>query len=220
MIKTTLSVITMMVIGMSGLNAGVNIAINENEGKKGVVVEAEEPTMVTPTPSTSGYDDTIIYARGAKDIYEVGEEIRVQLKIKRDAYIYFWTISNSGKGYLILPNDFESFNKYERRVEYVVPNNGSDYSFVSDREGIENVYILATNKKIKLDTIENIFDSKSGGIVPTATSKSIKNFVTKDIQVIAKKERMKYDIAYFSLNIENKRRVESTQSTINININR
>ena len=220
MIKTTLSVITAMVIGISGLSAdettkGVNIAIDAN---KGVVVEAE-PT-ITPSPSTSKYNDTIIYAKGAKKIYEVGEEIRVQLKIKRDAYIYFWTISNSGKGYLILPNNFESFNKYKRKVEYVVPNNGSDYSFVSDREGREDVYVLATDKKINASTIKNIFRSKSGGIVPTATSKSIKNFVTKDIQVIAKKENIKYDIAYFSLRIKNKEQVAPAQTNINININR
>jgi len=216
---TTLSVIVAMVMGISGLSAdeavkGMNIAIDTN---KGVVVEPEQ--IVTPTPSASRYNDTIVYARGAKKIYEVGEEIRVQLKIKRDAYIYFWTISNNGKGYLIVPNDFESFNKYKRKIEYVVPNNGSDYSFVSDREGIEDVYVLATNKRIEATTIRNIFNSKSG-VIPTASSKSINNFITKDIQVIAKKENLKYDIAHFSIKVKNSQKVAPAGTNINININR
>ncbi len=207
MLKTTLSVITMASISLSGLHAGVSqtkdiqvVLAGTNE-----VVVVRPSHYTPPAPATTGYADTITHARSSKKTYTAYEPITIQLKLKRDAYIYFWTVSHDGKGYLILPNNFESFNKYKSTTEYVVPEKSARYNFVSDREGVEQVYVLATDKKINKKKIETIFNEKVSGIIPRATSKSIQNFITKDIRVIAKEQDLKFDMVSFSIQINAKR---------------
>ena len=258
MLKKTLSAVTAIVIGVSGLNADVTdksiaVSIDQNAGsKKGIVVEAmppvvqtttatssssasasthttsqvvhtnrvvQQPTAVqvmTPAPSSGGYDDTIVYASGAKNNYLVGESIKIKLQLKRNAYIYFWTVGSSGNSYRILPNSLESYNKYTANTAYVVPERSASYDFVSDRAGVEQVYVLATSKKINQSKLEAIFNQRAGGVIPMATNKSIKNFVTKDIQVIARNQKLKYDIASFQIQVHEKNPVGSV---INITVN-
>ena len=214
MLKTTLSTITALLITMSGLNADVSnksVVIEDIGAKKGIVVEAVVPTpaqIMTPAKPSAGYNDTIIYAKGAKSNYSVGEPIKIQLKLKRQAYIYFWTVSANGNGYLILPNNLESFNKYKANSHYVVPERSADYEFISDRAGVEQVFVLATNKKIDKAQIESIFHKR------LATNKSVRNFITKDIIVIAKKKSMKYDIASFQIGVQDKRQSTSINITV------
>ena len=218
MLKTTLSTITALLITATTLNA--EIAIEDIGGaKKGIVVEAVEPTqaqIMTPARPSVGYGDTIVYAKGAKSNYRVGEPIKIQLKLKRDAYIYFWTVSANGNGYLILPNNLESYNRYRANSHYVVPERSADYEFVSDRAGVEQVFVLATNKKIDRGQIEAIFNQRAGGVIPRATNKNIRSFVTKDIVVIAKQKNMKYDIASFRIGVQGKRQ---GATSVNITVN-
>lgn len=240
MLNKTLSAITAIVIGTSGLAAdtmdkSVSVSINPDMGsKKGVVVidtssapqvvaPVAQPRILKPTAaqviqpavSSSGYADTIVYASGAKNYYEVGESIKIKLKLKRRAFIYFWTIGSSGKSYRILPNNLESYNDYKANTNYVVPPRSAAYDFVSDSEGIEQVYVLATNKKINQAKLESIFNQRAGGIVPMATNKSIKKFMTKDIQVIARTQNLKYDIESFQIQVRNK----NAAANVNIYIN-
>lgn len=240
MLNKTLSAITAIVIGTSGLAAdtmdkSVSVSINPDMGsKKGVMVidtsstpqvvaPVAQPRILKPTAaqviqpavSSSGYADTIVYASGAKNYYEVGESIKIKLKLKRRAFIYFWTIGSSGKSYRILPNNLESYNDYKANTNYVVPPRSAAYDFVSDSEGIEQVYVLATNKKINQAKLESIFNQRAGGIVPMATNKSIKKFMTKDIQVIARTQNLKYDIESFQIQVRNK----NAAANVNIYIN-
>jgi hypothetical protein len=221
MLKTTLSTITALLITATALNADVNnksIAIDDIGAKKGIIVEATEPTpaqVMTPAKPSNGYGDTIVYARSAKSNYRVGEPIKIQLKLKRDAFIYFWTVSANGNGYLILPNNLESYNRYKANTNYVVPERSASYEFVSDRAGVEQVFVLATNKKISTNQIKAIFNQRAGGVIPKANNKSIRNFVTKDIVVIAKQNNMKYDIASFKIGIQDNRPVTSVNITVN-----
>ena len=248
MLRTTLSAITAIVIGVSGLSAdgtdkSIAVSIDQNAGsKKGIVVEATHPLVQTttatsstqttsqvvhhtntvaqptsaqvmrPAPSSSGYDDTIVYASGAKNNYLVGEAIKIKLKLKRNAYIYFWTVGSSGKSYRILPNNLESYNRYRANTNYVVPENSASYDFVSDRAGVEQVYVLATSKKISQSKLESIFNQRAGGVIPMASNRNIKNFVTKDIQVIARNQKLKYDIASFQIQVH----APQPASTVNI----
>jgi len=214
---------TAIVIGTSGLSAetadkSVSVSIPDAGAKKGIIVVETTPPVerataaqtIRPATSTAGYSDTIVYASGAKNNYTVDEPIHIKLKLKRKAYIYFWTISANGKGYLILPNDLESFNTYKAKTNYVVPERSADYDFVSDRAGVEQVYVLATDKKIKLSKIKSIFQNRQ------ATNKDIKKFVTKDIKVIARTQKLKYDIASFQIQVHDK---QPTPANINITIN-
>jgi hypothetical protein len=255
MLNKTLSVITAIVIGTSGLSAdamdkSVSVSINPDLGSKKSVIVVDtssapqvvapvahtaqprrvvqqpqavaprilKPTaaqVIQPTASSTGYEDTIVYASGAKNYYEVGESIKIKLHLKRKAFIYFWTIGSSGNSYRILPNNLESYNYYQANTDYVVPPRSAAYDFVSDREGIEQVYVLATNKKINQAKLESIFSQRAGGIVPMATNKSIREFITKDIQVIARTQNLKYDIESFQVQVRNK----NAAANVNIYIN-
>ena len=261
MLNRTLSAITAIVIGVSGLSAEGSRGINLRMGADGVSdiqkgmavignqsqsysqptqryqdgnsyqnyqpVESYQPISAPePVRVSSNFADTIVYAKAVKDTYRVNKPIRIQLKLKRDAYIYFWTISRDGRGYLILPNNFEGSVKYRANTRYVVPHNSADYQFVSDRAGVENLYVLATNKRISKNKIQSIFSQKAGGVIPRAKASSINKFVEKDLQVIAKKQNLKYDIKHFSINVlanqqqSRPQRQQPARQNVNIYINR
>lgn len=211
MSKTILSLITILALGTTSIQA--------QEKDIGVVAsthtQATSHTSARHSSHTRNYDDTIIYASAAKKHYSVDEPIQIRLKLKRDAYIYFWTVASNGEGYLILPNDFESFNKYKKRKAYVVPERSADYDFISDRAGVEKVYVLATDKKISSRKISQVFSQKVGGIIPKASSKSINDFMTKDIKVIARNQKLNYDLVDFSIEVHDKNPRNNTSITIN-----
>ena len=235
MLNKTLSIVTAIVIGTSGLSAdtmnkSVSVSIPNQDSKKGIMVidtstqqsvapvaQPVQPRNLQPTPaqniqpapSTHGYSDTIVYASGVKNYYEVGESIKIKLKLKRKAFIYFWTVGSSGKAYRILPNSLESYNTYKANTNYVVPPRSASYDFKSDREGIEQVYVIATNKKIGTSKLKSIFAQKS------VSHKSMKSFISKDIQVVARNQNLKYDIQKFQIQVRNKK----PASNVNIYIN-
>ena len=242
MLNKTLSAITAIVIGTSGVSAesmdkSVSVSVNDQGLKKDVIVvdtsttpeevvapmaqtieprrvvyqpiiEATDAQVMQPAISSRGYDDTIIYANGVKNYYEVGESIRIKLKLKRKAFIYFWTVGSSGNSYRILPNSLESYNSYKAYTNYVVPHRSASYDFKSDREGIEQIYVLASNKKINTAKLQSIFAQKS------VSNKSMRKFMTKDIQVVARNQNLKYDIASFQIQVRDR-----NNGNVNIYIN-
>jgi len=210
MFKIALSAIAVAMVATATLSAQTSITVSSED--KGVKVEAitrvstcdVTPNQnIQPAPSSADYSDTIVYAKPVKKSYHPYESIKVRLKLKRDAYIYFWTVSSDGKGYLILPNNFESYHKYKKDIDYVVPERSADYEFVSDREGVERIFVLATNKQISNKKLKSIFETKKKGAMPVASNKAIKSFVTKDIQVIARRKNLKYDIEAFNIKVKN-----------------
>ena len=155
--------------------------------------------VVKPTPS---YKDTIIYAKPAKKMFKVGEAIQLRLKLKNKSSLYVWTVGRDGRGYMILPNEFQSYNSFKKNYAYVFPEKSLKFEFQSDRAGTEHVYILATSKPISNKRMKAIFNKKVGNY-PTASATATKNFTTKDIHVIAKKEGLQYDIAHIAIQIGN-----------------
>lgn len=210
MIKTTMSIVTIAVLGMSGLSAetvSISDTAKEADSKKDIVVVATAPAPVvnTPVAAVETYADTIISTKGVKNHYTVGEEIKIKFALKRDAYIYFWTLSHTGKGYLILPNDFNVVKQYKSKKEIVVPEASAKYQFSSDREGVEEVFVLATSKPLNPNSIKEIFSDMSGGVVPTASKGKVAKFLSKDIVVLAKQEKFEYDVESFLVQIHEKK---------------
>jgi hypothetical protein len=156
--------------------------------------------IVEPTPS---YNNTIIYAKPAKKYYRVGEAIKLRLKLKNKSHLYIWTVGRNGQGYMLLPNRFNGYNRFKRNYAYVFPERSLNFEFQSDQAGTEHVYILATNKPISTAKMESIFNKKVGNY-PTASARATKDFTTKDIHVIAKREHLKYDIAHVAIQVVEK----------------
>ena len=226
MLNKTLSVITALAITISNLNAesiNKNMKIVPKIQKEEVNYTQESSYYSTaqnydeefgyqePYPPaekivkpTNNYSDVIIYAKPHKKRYRVHEPIRIQLKLKKSSYVYMWTVGYDGRGYMILPNNFTSYNKFKSYYRYVVPENSSKYEFQSDRVGVEHLYILVTNKPISSTKMKSIFNKEIGGY-PTASANATKSFTTKDIHAIAKKENFEYDITHLSINIGNRR---------------
>jgi hypothetical protein len=153
--------------------------------------------IVEPTPS---YSNTIIYAKPAKKYYRVGEAIRIRLKLRKKSNIYIWTVGYDGRGYMIMPNRFNGYNRFKSHYAYVFPERSLNYEFQSDRAGTEHIYILATSKPISRAKMESIFNQRVGNY-PTASARATKDFTTKDIHVIAKRENLEYDIAHVAIGI-------------------
>ena len=220
MLKTTLSVVAITVLGMSTLYAEAKlqtktpiVLVNDtaNSAVKNIGVGARVSTHVNttihtdvrttnkPTLSVKKYDDTIVHTKALKNHYAIGEKIKIELELKRDAYIYFWTISHDGKGYLILPNDFNVVKKYQAKKS-IIPEKTALYDFASDRAGVEEVFVLATSKPISFNQFSKIFNTKSG-LIPTASQSNISIFIQKDIFAIAKQEKFQYDMQSFLIQI-------------------
>jgi len=192
MLKITLSLVTAVVLGVSGdiTDKSINISIDDNHSNitKNIrvvptaVININQSSNPAPIIDEVNYDNNIDYARGVKNNYLVGEDIKVKLFLKMDSYIYFWTIGSNGKGYLILPNDFNTVKQYRANMEHVIPEDNADYQFVSDRVGVEEVFVLATSKPISFKKIQGIFNSKSG-VIPTASRDSINSFMKLELEV-------------------------------------
>ncbi len=233
MLKITLSLVTAVVLGVSGdiTDKSINISIDDNHSNTNITKNIRVvPTAVININQSSNPDpivdevnyDAIDYARGFKNNYLVGEDIKVKLFLKMDSYIYFWTIGSDGKGYLILPNDFNTVKQYRANMEHVIPEDNADYQFVSDRVGVEEVFVLATSKPISFKRIQGIFSSKSGGVVPTASRDSINSFMNKDLKVIAKEEKLNYDISSLQIGVRSPVSIpvpQPVQQREDININ-
>ncbi|SFV57921.1 hypothetical protein MNB_SV-9-501 [hydrothermal vent metagenome] len=166
------------------------------------VVEENLTTEQNITQVSDEYKDTIIYAKALKESYKVNEPIIISVKLKRDAYIYFWTVAKSGKGYLILPNNFAKVEEYKALTEHNIPNKEALYQFVSDAKGTEKVYLLATSKPISVARISAIFYKAPSSVVPEASAEDMKSFPNKDMKVIAKEENLKYDIEQFEVKVD------------------
>jgi len=213
-----------LVSGVSGSEKSIDVQVGDGENNKAIEVVGNK-TNSSNIQVVKPSGNFIKYARAVKKQYRVMKPITVKLRLNRDAYIYFIAISqDSGKGYLILPNDFDSYNKYKANVDYVIPHRTASFDYVSDRVGVEQVYVIATSIAISKNRLMGVFSKKASGVIPMASRKSINNFVSKDIIVRAKRRELEYDIAKFGVNVVGKatsNRVNSigTQN-INIHINR
>ena len=153
------------------------------ENAKDIIVVEVEQNLTQPIDK---YADTIIHAKALNESYKVNESITISAKLKRDAYIYLWTVAKSGKGYLILPNNFAKVEQYKAQEEYSIPSKKALYQFVSDANGTEEVYLLATSKPISVARISAIFYKAPSSVVPEASARDMKSFASKDMKVIAK----------------------------------
>ena len=229
MLKITLSTITAIILSMSNLNADTGTKDMHVVSKVEVyqensyiettgVYEEDEPIYSEPNPPmeyteppysdseivkpTPSYNNTIIYAESARKYYRVGDAIKIRLKLKRKSHLYIWTVGRNGQGYMLLPNRFNGYNRFKSHYAYVFPERSLNFEFQSDRAGTEHLYILATNKPISTEKMEDIFNRRVGNY-PTASARATKNFTTKDIHVIAKQEHLKYDIKHVTVQVIN-----------------
>ncbi len=193
MLKIILIVVSTSILGMSTLYAD----INQTKIQEKKISYQEEGHI-------------IMYARSGKKSYTLGESIGIELKLKRDAYIYFWTVSQEGTLHMILPNALESYNRYKKNIAYTVPEHSARYSFVPAIAGIEEIYVLANPAKLTGQEVKNIIIKERASQKLKEEAKSKKDEKKCGIMVVAKKPP--YDIAHLKIIVyPNQENVDSTK---------
>ncbi len=182
MFKQTIVAATVCMLGISTLYADIN-----------------QTTHTVPQKYLSSVksNESIIYARSGKESYIIGEPIGIEIKLRKDAFMYFWSTRKDGEAHLILPNDFELYNAYKKDISYTVPEVSADYSFVSNRMGVKEVYVLASPKKLTKANVEKIMTKNIFVLKSQDNHKSMIKTQKCGIMVIAKKPN--YDIVNFKI---------------------
>lgn len=85
-----------------------------------------------------------------KPIVNVGDRVRFKVKGNKQFYLYLFTISDSGQAHVILPNKLQQYNIYKPGLDYIVPE--KDLEFYADAPGTEEVIMVATTKKLTVNT--------------------------------------------------------------------
>lgn len=115
-------------------------------------------------------------------VVSVGEAIRFKVNGNKTFYLYLFSISENGEGYLLLPNKLQQYNVYEPNKDYLVPE--KELEFFSDAPGIEEVIMVASTEKLEL----NQNNYKSVGQFYSAKSEVIRHDV-KALRVRSQEKR-------------------------------
>jgi hypothetical protein len=193
---------------LSGDYVSIGDNVDSTKTDKGIKVEGID--------DLKGNADYIEYAKALKESYRVNEPIKMKFRLKKDSYIYVVNIGSSGDGYLIFPNNYTADTEFKANEDIVIPREDAEYDFVSDREGIEEVYIIATNKQITPEDLKKVFDKKVAGIIPKASQNNMNTF-SKDIAVVAKKGKLKYDIEKLKIKIKSDK-PSGSETEVNVNV--
>lgn len=198
-IKFFNSGLSIAVASTIALNAGVNMSDNTKDIK--IRVSQNSEVVIEQTNQNVKKKGFVNLFRASKAKFQFMEPIKFQLKLNKDAYVYIWTVNRSRKGYLILPNKYEHYNKYKKDKLYVIPPKSSDFEYISDLVGTEHVYLLATSKKDSIKKIKKIFSKKVGGKIYATQDEEDLNKYTKDIIIRAKKHPKDYEIRELNITI-------------------
>jgi len=141
------------------------------------------------------------FVKPSKNSVAVGEPITMSIKLKKKAYVYFIAVSSSNKAYMILPNRIKGYNRYRANKTYTIPKRKGKFHFVSDRPGVETIYVIATTYKQSFDQLLNQFGKDEVGGFRISSNKSAQTYM-KDILVVpARANKAKVEVRKFKINI-------------------
>ena len=116
-----------------------------------------ESIIVNPLPSFSvdvsvDKDPSGVFA----PVYQVGEPIQIEVRVSEDAYVYLFSIGETGQITQLLPNRFEPDNFLSANQRWVFPGPGARYGFtVSPPEGLEKVLAVASKTPVYTGQLVN-----------------------------------------------------------------
>jgi hypothetical protein len=112
-----------------------------------------EPRAIVVNPSPDFGVTVFLDKSGEVPSYRVGEEIRVSVRVDRDAYVYLYSLEPDGTVTQILPNRFTSDNRLRAGETRTFPPSGAGYVFnVDPPMGLSKVVAVASTRQ--LDTEE------------------------------------------------------------------
>lgn len=161
------------------------------------------------------------FATPASKKVKVGEPIKVAFKLKHKAYIYLIAVSEKNdKAYMILPNKYEGYNLYKPNTHYVVPERSADYKFISDSDGKETIYLIASTHKQSFESLLNKFGSEKAGHFRTTSAKNAQKFMKDIIVVPANASKKKVEVRKLEVEVYGDKPTEnvSTSSTSSVRV--
>lgn len=104
--------------------------------------------VVNPSP-TFGVT-TFVDKDGEVPSYTMGEEIRIGVRVDRDAYVYLFSLQPDDSVTQILPNRFDEDNFLEAGETRVYPPSGASYTFnVEPPAGLSKVVAVASTRELE-----------------------------------------------------------------------
>ena len=127
-----------------------------------------EPRAIVVNPAPSFGVTVFLDKSGEAPTYRIGEEIRISVRVDRDAFVYLYSLQPDGTVTQILPNRFDDENYLRSGQTRTYPPSGAGYVFnVEPPTGLSKVVAVASTRE--LDTRE------------LARFQSGQNFATSDI---------------------------------------
>ncbi|MDZ7800183.1 MAG: PEGA domain-containing protein [Trueperaceae bacterium] len=103
--------------------------------------------VVNPSP-TFGVT-TFVDKDGEVPNYRMGEQIRIGVRVDRDAYVYLYSLQPDDSVTQILPNRFDENNFLEAGETRVYPPSGASYTFnVEPPSGLSKVVAVASTREL------------------------------------------------------------------------
>lgn len=151
----------------------------------GMVMTSGAAVKVGNAEQETADGDFSVKFSAIKPVVKVDEKIRFKVEGSKKFYLYLFTVNEKDEGYVLLPNKKQQYNIYQAGKEYLVPE--KNIEFVADAPGVEEITMVASTKKLKLDEGQY----KVSGQFFSAKSKVVENEV-KSLRVRSKEKKAQY----------------------------
>jgi len=127
------------------------------------IVISPEAIVVNPNPAPNFNVDVSLDKGGSRPVYQLGENVRISVRVSQSAYVYLFSVKPDGEITQILPNRYDregQNNRLNAGESRTFPPSNARYSFsIAPPRGLSKVIAVAS--KQQLDTRE-IAQFKSG----------------------------------------------------------
>ncbi len=144
---------------MKKLIIAFSILIGLSFAQESVIISPQS-IVVNPKPSFSAevWVDKDRSGNAIPD-YQIGENIRIGVRVSEDAYIYLFSIHANGVIDQILPNRYDSAgrsNYLRANHSKYFPHRDAAYTFsVDGPEGLDKVFVVASKKPLNTSQLAN-----------------------------------------------------------------
>jgi Domain of unknown function (DUF4384) len=144
--KKSISIATLSTIAMSTLTLALSSAFATPQ-------ISPQSIIVNPVPTSLSVNVSVDRA-GSNPVYNIGDAIRVNVRVSDDAYVYLFSVHSDGQIDQILPNRLSGGNQFLRANETrSFPPAGGAYTLSVDGPSGQDK-VLAVASKRQLDTSE------------------------------------------------------------------
>lgn len=111
----------------------------------------DQPIYYSDRPRIDRYLDAEVWVDRSDNEYYIGDNIVINFRVSRDAFVAIYTVDTRGMVNLLFPSDPGEDNFVKGGQTYRLPNPRSGYDLVvSGPEGVENIQIIASRENFPI----------------------------------------------------------------------